>query len=124
MIEMLIAALEAAKWMLYEKLCEVVYTHWENVEPSLNPGQNAIYWNHMTWPIEEWVGEAGENWPDADADMYSDSLFTAYDGEVMERAFSDAITRPLDTMWTIIYKAQEIQQLIDILEAMADASPL
>jgi hypothetical protein len=118
MLDMLINALEFAIYMLYEKLVELVTAFWDETFLALNHGQQVIYSNHIDETVHVWLGEAGDNWPDADADAYAEQIFMSYDAEVMDRAFSDSIYAPVDKMWEIIYKAQQLNELKQVLEAM------
>lgn len=111
-------ALEFAVDQLFEKLYEVVWSNWEHFVPSFNPGQVSIFFQNMESEVYGWLDDAQSVWPDADADYYVDGLYSCYDGEVMERAFSESIGQPVDRMWEIIETAQMLRDLAAMFEAL------
>lgn len=117
-VEGIIAGIYFAIDSLYMKLFAMVWEHWEYSVGAFNHGQTSIYEMYLYSEIEGWLDDAQSAWPYADADYYVDWLMSAYDGEVMERAFSDVIYDPVDHMWDIIYQAQELQETAEMLEAM------
>jgi hypothetical protein len=55
-------------------------------------------------------------WPWLSEDEYVNLMYSCYDDEVMERAFSETIYRPVDELGNLIAQAQEQQELAWFLE--------
>lgn len=119
MFEAIAEALYFAVDTLYMNLFEMLLTHWEESAAAMNSGQQTIYGWHLQFAVEDWLNEAQDYWPDADADWYVDYCYSSYDMDVLERAFSDTIHAPVDDMWDMIYRAQELYETAQMFEAMA-----
>lgn len=119
MFEMIAEALHFVVDTLYMRLFELVLSHWENVAGTFNHGQLTIFEQYLMPEVDIWLDDAQAAWPYADADEYVESLFGAYDYDVTERAFSDSIQMPVGDMWDIIIRAQEIDELANMFEAMS-----
>ncbi len=118
MIDMLIMALEFAIDSLNANMSDGLYTHWENRSGGFNNGQSAIYNEYLIEAIMQWIEDARETWPDADPDEYVNMVMSAFDYEVTDRAFSDTVMSVVDMLWEAVEQAQELQELIYLLEAL------
>lgn len=117
MSDMIILLLEIAIEELLERMIAALEMNWQGGSAGFNPGQLSIYLNNLLDALQEWELNAAGEWPWVDAYDYVDFMFSAYDAEVMERAFSDTIYGPTGQMEEYAYIAQELQELIEFLQA-------
>lgn len=98
--------------LLYAAIDTLAYT-WEGYYASFNPGQSVIFDQNISIALEDYYAELEDSWPDVDPYYYIDAMTFAYDGDVMERAFSDATWDPFDSFSEICYIAYELGFLLD-----------
>lgn len=94
---------------LYDVCMNRMYNSWDTYAGTFNHGQLTIYEQNLVFALEEFAISAAVDWPWTDVGIYEDCLFSAYDGEVLERAFSDSIRDPMGDMAEIIQQAQDAE---------------
>lgn len=119
MLDAVIMALEVRMYILLDKCMESLGRHWENSSTGFNPGQYFIYSNYLVIPLMEWMEYAVIDWPWVASEDYVDAMFSGYDMDVLDRAFSDTIYDPTGKMDEMIYQAQEIAYKIEMLQALS-----
>lgn len=120
MIDLIVAGLRMQVEYLKYKTFGVLMDNWGNASAAFNPGQQSIFGTHIMSALGSWMGDAEEDWPDAEASAYEDEVMACYNGEVMERAFSDTVSRPVQPMEELIQQAQRAKERADFLEAAGE----
>lgn len=105
-------------YMLGEEFTMMVEDHWAEKYLTWNSGQAVIYDDYMEMTIGDFLSDASASWPWIESWMLVDGLFTCYDMDVMERAFSDSILNPVDRMDQMIYHGQELYETAQMLELL------
>lgn len=117
--EMLYYAVDEA----YDTMASGLVEHWDSTAASFNNGQQSIYGYYLENELYSFLDSAQEAWPWVESNEYVYGMYSAYDTDVLERAFSDAIWSPVDNMDEVIGTAQELYMLAEMVEAIAEALP-
>lgn len=121
---MLILMCELQIEMLFIAFVMVLVEVWQDMSTSFNPGQDSIYGQYIVDAIDNYISEAEDTWSgdldpqDVDPWEYVDEVFSAFDEDVMARAFSDTIFMPVDQMYAIQEKAAGVQERMEMLEEL------
>lgn len=110
-----IFGLELAIDWLGQRYIETAFNNWYQGLAGFNPGQDAIFWFYIEPVLSEWAEFTFYEFPWVDVTDYIDACYLAYDIDVMWRAFSDTIEMPVFDMEDVLYKAQWLAILLEII---------
>ena len=93
----------------FEEYQYAIRSTWENFQG--NEGQMVIVQNSILPHADEHIEQARDMWPwSTDADEYLAGVFSCYDSDVMDRAFSGTIFELYDHIAAIWQMADHLQQ--------------
>lgn len=116
-IEDHIGILDYLIWQQCENYLTHMWNCWDNhAAGSFNSGQTSIYFWYIAPMLAEYSDNVVSDWPWCDVGDYIETCYTAYDVDVMDRAFSDTIDQPTYEMEDCLEKAQELAILQEWLE--------
>lgn len=105
----------------YEDYCDICLSAWYEFQG--NDGQMVIVSDYIIPAAEQHCEEAAEQWPyNVGPDEYVEALYDCFDGDVIDRAFSDTIGDTADAMNAVYTEADDLQHQHDDLMDMIGGS--
>lgn len=101
------AVVEALKRMCKETVEEI----WMTASYSLNSGQTTLFHRNILPTIDAWKDELDDTWPYTDGSVFEAYIYSCYDMEVMERAFSE-------TTDTCVPEIDDLAGLAELIQDM------
>ena len=96
-----------------EECLEALDIVWEASFEAFNAGQQVIFSQNLLDGIVQTNEDYIETWPWVDVTEYVWNMYSCYDIDVLERAFSDTIWLPTEFMEKQIWQAQNYQDIHD-----------